>query len=560
MASGAADILLSATVNTAQSATSPGEMYRSRVWQDLRKLLQQDHLTNVMLAAEGRSLPCHKVLLSAASKFFHDKFITNPESLEHNILDIKDVDFDTLTTVVAYIYSGNIELTVEKTEKLLPASVSLMLPELTKECKNFLGKRNTDMSDCIAVYNIAKANSLDNAARKAWGVMLDHFQDIITTLTFKQLSEAELKEYIGADGLNVPSEDIVFEAVVTWVRHDIQNRKDRLESLLEHVTLSHCSVAFLKNVVMQEPLMKNVNGLQHVAEALASQAMSHSLHLGTPRKMQPNHSSLIAIYNTREGNKNSLQCLLLRGGNWLKKTPTRGDTYICSGVSISTVKDAILTTGERNKKLSLPTMDCTVLSDLNVPRCNHASVCVSGQAYVLGGRASDYTSEEFKSVEYLDVKTGYWCLTADMPVALYGHTAVNYKQYIYVFGGYVESEKSRACFIFDTVTKMWSRKADIPQYCTNGCSVVYRDRIYVFGGGNTCFMSYNPGQDQWEPLSRPRENLTGESAVVWGDRILLCRGRDTTVIEEYNPHTDTWAEWKHSLPKPHCLAVLAVQL
>ena len=72
------------------------ERYKARVWEDLRNLFQQDELTDVMLAAEGQSIPCHRVLLAAASKFFHGKFVTNPESLEHNLLDIEDIDFDTL--------------------------------------------------------------------------------------------------------------------------------------------------------------------------------------------------------------------------------------------------------------------------------------------------------------------------------------------------------------------------------------------------------------------------------------------------------------------------------
>ncbi len=168
---------------------TPGEAYRSRVWEDLGNLFQQDHLTDVVLAAEGQSIPCHKVLLAAASKFFNDKFITHPEALEHNILNVDGIGFDTLRSVVAFIYSCKVELTVEKTGKLIPASVHLMLPELTKECENFLDQMNMDTSVCLAVYKIAKDNSLENIAQKFWGVMLDKFQDIITTNAFKELSE-----------------------------------------------------------------------------------------------------------------------------------------------------------------------------------------------------------------------------------------------------------------------------------------------------------------------------------------------------------------------------------
>ncbi len=238
-----------------------------------------------MLIAEARSIPCHKVLLAASSEFFRDKLIINPESLEHNILEIEEIDFDTLTLVVSYIYSGNIELTVETTEKLIPASVSLMLPELTNECENFLDKKvNSGISDCSAICKIAKANSLENVAKKAWEVLLRNFNEVITTDAFKDSTENELEEYIRDENLNVASEDPVFEAVVTWVRHDMENREDKFEELMEHITLSHCSLGFLADVVMKEPLMQSGRGLQELAKAMHVHATSPSLRLGTARK------------------------------------------------------------------------------------------------------------------------------------------------------------------------------------------------------------------------------------------------------------------------------------
>ena len=126
--------------------------YKARVWEYLRNLFQQDELTDVMLAADGQSILCHRVLLAAASDFFTDKFVVKPESLEHNPLDIEGIDFDTLTDIVHFVYNGRVELTVKKTEKLIPASVSLMLPELTNMCVDFLMQEALhNASACIEV-------------------------------------------------------------------------------------------------------------------------------------------------------------------------------------------------------------------------------------------------------------------------------------------------------------------------------------------------------------------------------------------------------------------------
>ena len=146
-----------------------------------------------------------------------------------------------------------------------------------------------------------------------------------------------------------------------------------------------------------------------------------------------------------------------------------------------------------------------------------------------------------------------------MPIQLYSPTAVSYKHYIYVFSGSkTTSDVSSENLVFDTVNKTWDNKADMPQVFSGVSAVVYRDRIYAFG--KKCCMSYSPDQDWWQTHTAPKEDHEWGSAVVWKDRILLCGGNDTTMIEEYNPHTDTWAEWKHQLPQKHNRAVFAVSL
>ncbi len=225
-------------------------------------------------------------------------------------------------------------------------------------------------------------------------------------------------------------------------------------------------------------------------------------------------------------------------------------------------------------KLTVPTMEWTALPDLNVARADHASTCVGNHVYVLGGwpgcdddggddddNDDDYhdndegyndsvvpadieddVDDPLQSVEYLDSQTGLWHATCDMPSPDSLHAAVSYnKRFIYVFGGF----SVETTFMLDTETKKWSRKCDMPTGCLTDSSVVYRDRIYVLGNHmpsenlcQTCLISYDPDQDQWETHSRPTMQHIGSSTVVYNDRILLC-GKNASVIEEYNPDTDT---------------------
>ncbi len=552
---GTATGLTTAATDTRTSPEEPwsvaGEVYRSRVWQDLRSLFQQDELTDVMLAADGQSIPCHRVLLAAASKFFHDKFVTHPESLDHNLLDVEDVDFVTLRSIVSFIYSGQLALTLEKAEKLLPASVNLQLPELTNMCKDFLLHQvDNDTSACIVIHRVAKANTLKDIEDQAWQVMLKKFQHVAVTDSFKEMAETEVQQYISDNRLNVSNEDPVFEALVIWVKHDLENRKSMFGSLVENIKLSNCSPSFLKNTVRKEPLMTSVDCLKLLADALLCYTSSHPHQDGTPRHGYSGDNTLIAVYED--------QCLTLRDdeSEWTCQDSFNGKRLEDSSACI--MGDGIMVTGGcgngRNCwKLTLPTLNWTALPDLNEEHRDHATVCVGNQIYVLGGWNGN---KSISTVEYLGHETGSWHVAGDMPYEVDEHTAVNYKQCIYVFGG----RSSQTTFMLDTVTKKWSKKADMPESCRGGSSVVYRDRIYVLGGDENCCMSYDPDQDQWKTHSKPAERHYLTSAVLWKDRILLCGGWNTStekVIEEYNADTDMWSECKHQLPKATAAAVFA---
>ena len=272
---------------------------------------------------------------------------------------------------------------------------------------------------------------------------------------------------------------------------------------------------------------------------------------------------LIAVYED--------QCLTLRDGEseWVLQTPPSekkrlkyssaciaGDNILVTGGIYSNA-----TSSKKCWKLNVPTLNWTPMPDLNVARGYHATLCVGNQIYVLGGWDwRDYTTAP-SSVEYLDKVTEFWHVTCDMPRALVDHTAVNYKHFIYVFGGH-KLDNCRTTFMLDTVTKKWSRKADIPESCRRGASLVYRDRIYVLCGNQNCCMSYDPDQDVWTTHSQPAVKHDRASALVWGDRILLFGGVNTSVIEEYNPDTDTWSQWKYQLPvaAPIPPAVFAIHM
>ncbi len=143
---------------------------------------------------------------------------------------------------MSFVYNRRVELTLEKTDKVLPKSASLMLPELTNLCKDYmyiLHKVEHDKSACIEIHRIAKSNSRTEIADKARQVMLWNFREVSKMNSFREMSETDLQDYISDEQLIVANENPIFEAVVTWVRHDLTNRESRFQIPMENGKLSN---------------------------------------------------------------------------------------------------------------------------------------------------------------------------------------------------------------------------------------------------------------------------------------------------------------------------------
>ena len=80
-------------------------------------LYHSETLVDVTLAAEGKHLQAHKMLLSACSDYFQSLFSVNP--CQHPIVILKDVRFEDLQTVVQFMYNGIVNVSSEKLPDIL---------------------------------------------------------------------------------------------------------------------------------------------------------------------------------------------------------------------------------------------------------------------------------------------------------------------------------------------------------------------------------------------------------------------------------------------------------
>jgi len=115
-------------------------------------LLENGTLVDCTLAAEGKFLKAHKVVLSACSPYF--AALLSQQYDKHPIFILKDVKFQELRAMMDYMYRGEVNISQDQLAALLKAAESLQIKGLSDN------SRGTSSS------NTANNNNNNNAMNK----------------------------------------------------------------------------------------------------------------------------------------------------------------------------------------------------------------------------------------------------------------------------------------------------------------------------------------------------------------------------------------------------------
>lgn len=99
-------------------------LFQTSLLSTLPLLLDQSHLTDVTLSAEGRTVRAHRVVLSACSTFFLDLFQT-VEPPSHPIIVLPGASFGTMVALLTFMYSGEVNVYEEQIAGLLALAETL---------------------------------------------------------------------------------------------------------------------------------------------------------------------------------------------------------------------------------------------------------------------------------------------------------------------------------------------------------------------------------------------------------------------------------------------------
>lgn len=233
-------------------------LFQSTLLQDgLKELLNENKLIDCVLKVGDRSIPCHRLILAACSPYFRELFFSaDDKDVDKKEVVLENLDPNVMEVVVNYMYSAEIDINDKNVQDILTIANRFQIPSVFTVCVNYLQKM-LSKKNCLAIYRLGLMLNSARLAIAARDYIADRFETIAMDEDFLDLAPAELCAIIGADALNVGREELVFEALMRWIRKDKEKRMKSFEEAFECIRFRLLPEKYFKEKVEKDDLIKS---------------------------------------------------------------------------------------------------------------------------------------------------------------------------------------------------------------------------------------------------------------------------------------------------------------
>ncbi|XP_019741669.1 kelch repeat and BTB domain-containing protein 12 isoform X2 [Hippocampus comes] len=546
--------------------------------EQLRKMRETEHLTDVVLVAEGVSFPCHRLVLSAFSPYFHAMFTCGLRECNDREIFLRDTPADSLALLLNYMYSSDLPLTNTNVQGISIAAFLLQMDDVFAQCQQHMTE-NMDASNCLGVFYFARDLGAAELAERAQRFLRQHFVQVCQNEEVVDLEAHQLGKLIGSDDLNISREETILDVVLRWAKHNVsvegEVRSKHLPELLRKVRLPLINPDYLKETMKRNTAL--------LADSECLEIMRHALDVvemhpsAAPRKLKLRYGMettdlLLCVGNdgggirSRYGNysERSFCYAPATGRTYYITSPRYGEAlgYVCAGVV--TEDNNIIVSGEagarrmsRQKEMDVELYRYKVKAQGSWEHLTSAEYrdsyglgSLGDTLYLIGGLMKMKNQLLITNcVERWSLQGGPWRSAAPLPMPLAYHSVVRMKDRLYVIGGRtpqsyrMDDEPDRLSnrlLEYDPNLNQWTERGPM-KYSKYRCSaVVLNGEIFVMGGigcegvdrgqSRHCLDAveiYNPDGDYWRdgpslPCSQLSLRTNATNAGVVGGKIYVC--------------------------------------
>ena len=467
----------------------------------LRSLYEENRHCDVEICVEDEAFSCHKVVLSAASKYFDSMFSSGMKESTADTVRLYEIKGKTFAEVLDFIYTGSDVIKSSNVESLLHAACMLQISHFQHLCECFLIDQLSP-GNAVGIWSMSSHLNCTELSRAAWDFILDKVEEIVQYDEFVRLEKTEFFTIIANDNLNVKSEESICAAAMRWVKAKESERNEFFIDVLKALKLTEISTDFLLEHIYSEPnIHKNPECMKILKDVVRYHALPEKRQTYNFLHPKPRKSSLytslyimighrktkdaissgstdILAYDSQTNKWYTFCPIPFEIGDEFASCPYGNDIYLSGG----TAKPNSL------YKFCSKQYKWMELAPLSHGRYRHCMVALRDNIFCLGG----YHFGNVASIEEFDISSNIWQTVSKLKHPVDSASAVVHKDNIIIFGGWEGfSDETSAIQCFNTNTRACSVIGHLPSPQKDSKALSFYDKIYiVFSTGEV--MLYEP--------------------------------------------------------------------
>ncbi|XP_070557023.1 kelch-like protein 24a [Ptychodera flava] len=470
----------------------------------LNDMRREEIFTDVTFKAEEEEFPCHRVVMATTGDYFKD-LLTQLEG-EHHKIAIRNASAAIMKRLVEFTYTSNLEINIDNAKEILSLASLLKHDAALDKCTDFLKRRLTSVN-CLGIQALARRHFVELLERAATKIAVMHFKEVRKQQEFLEMSSDQLTALLSEDALNVREEEDVYSAVMQWVKHDVEIRKEYLPDILRAVRMSYIDPKFLEEIPAAEPLIQESEQSKKlvtdatIVHMLIKKGKFHRDPRPRPRFAFGEVMAMVGGKNKNEEWIRDVQYYNAVDQQWHTLAPMENETI------------------------------------------DYKVTVLNNDIYIVGGRVSSYVSGETWRYDSLH---NLWSKACDMKTARYMHSLGVVNHRIYAIGGRKHVNENAASLKkvekFDRKSNTWQHIQDMHHGVLEPAVTSCGWKMYVIAakdGGDDCIVQfYDISNKTWSVMDTV--NIAGPVQIAGTIRgqVYIVGGKSKYAVQVYKPETD----------------------
>ena len=236
------------------------EQHSSSAFSAMQQFREEGLFTDVTIKVNNKMIEAHRNVLAASIPYFKSMLTTNMKEATQDVIEIKDeedggVAESALENLIGFAYTGTVEISTSTVQSLMFGASFLGVTSVLDACAEYL-QSNITCDNVLGIYKFAESLDVTSLVTASDKYIKMNFKSVSESEDFLDITFQQIIDLIKSDELDV-EEQIVFEAVLKWIKKDEANRSVHITELLTEVRLTLLSPEYLDDNVSSLEMIRS---------------------------------------------------------------------------------------------------------------------------------------------------------------------------------------------------------------------------------------------------------------------------------------------------------------